>query len=350
MNALKLIFPSLLLVVNSFAQDPNYSQFYNNPVYYNPAMTAINNGMTFRSNARNLWGPIPGKFNTYSATFESQSAYKMGLGLNCFSDVAGEGLLRTNAAYLSYSYRPIDTRNFILQAGLSGGFISKGIDWSKFTFSDQYDETMGLVRPSNFISPATKTIQYADFGTGIVLRFNGAPRFARQVLQHYTITAGGSINHLSQPKDAFMGNDQYLPMKIVGHLNAILSFNEKIMQPGFIIEHQNQFRTITVGTNFINRPLILGVWFRNRTFAMTGNQFDSFIFTIGVRLPDRNHMSWKIMYNYDFTTSKLRTSSFGSHEITLVMDWENKVLFQGRVARSALRRQYQCPKNFSGYQ
>ena len=38
-----------------FAQDPNFSLFYNNPTYYNPAMTAINKGLTFRANMRNQW-------------------------------------------------------------------------------------------------------------------------------------------------------------------------------------------------------------------------------------------------------------------------------------------------------
>ena len=79
------------------AQDPNFSQFANNPVYYNPAMTAIGKGYTFRAHARNLWAPIPGRFNTFSAAFEGEVVNKLGVGVLAFSDVAGGGVSRVSA-------------------------------------------------------------------------------------------------------------------------------------------------------------------------------------------------------------------------------------------------------------
>ena len=68
----------LITSIEAFAQDPNFSMFYHNPTYYNPAMTAIGNGFTFRSNYRSLWTPIPSKFNTFSVAFEAEAVNKIG--------------------------------------------------------------------------------------------------------------------------------------------------------------------------------------------------------------------------------------------------------------------------------
>lgn len=341
---------ALLLSLAGMAQDPNYSQFYNNPVYYNPAMTAINDGMTFRANARNLWGPVPGRFNTYTASFEAQSVFKMGIGGNVFSDVAGEALLRTSGAYLSYSYRPVDTRNVIIQAGIGGGFVSKSIDWTKLTFSDQLDETLGNVRPSSFGAPNYFRTSYADFNTGIVARFNGKPTRSRGSFKRMTMTIGGSVHHLSQPKDAFLGENEQLPMRYLFHTNANLLFNEFIYSPGIIYEQQNEFKTFTAGMNFVNRPFSFGIWFRNRTAALSIKQYDSFIFTLGYNPVSRTATSWRVMYSFDMTISRLKTSSYGTHELSLVIDMTDKVLFSKSVKRKALRRRYQCPQDFEGYQ
>ncbi len=339
----------LIIGLNSFAQDPNYSQFYNNPIYYNPAMTAINNGMAFRMNARNLWGPIPGRFNTYSASLDAQSVYKMGLGAYAYSDVAGEGLLRTGAAYITYSYRAIDSKNFILQAGASGGFVNKSIDYSKLVFSDQLDETQGQVYNTNFINPNRSSVQYADFHTGIVARFNGANHKQSKVLKRFMVTTGAALHHLSQPNDGLLnGSSNNLPMRLLFHGNVNLLINEFVLAPGAIYEIQNQFKTFSVGVNFVNQPLTVGLWMRNRTGALDGKQYDSFIFTAGCRLPEGNNFTWRVMYNYDITISRLKTSSYGTHEVSLVMEFGKKVLFERYVKARSSKRTYQCPKDFSG--
>lgn len=331
-----------------YSQDPNFSQFYNNPTYYNPAMTGINNGMTVRLNARNLWGPIPGRFNTFSASVDAQSVLKMGLGINAYSDVAGEALLRTSAAYLNYSYRPVDTKNCIVQLGASGGYVSKSIDWSKLKFSDQYDETLGEIRPSAFANPNYRSVGYADFSTGAVVRFNGEPRKSgRGHFDRFMVTLGGSVHHLSQPKDAFLQDNQ-LPFRTVLHGNVNLLFDDVVLAPGMVYEAQNQFRTFSAGINVVNKPMTFGVWMRNRTAALSGKQFDSFILVIGVNIPPKRNINWRVMYNFDFTVSRLKTSSYGTHEISLIMDFNDRILFEGIMKSRNMKRRFKCPTDFGG--
>lgn len=340
----------ILLAAPVWAQDPNFSQFYNNPVYYNPAMTGMNNGLSFRLNARNLWAPIPGKFNTYSGGMEAQTVYRTSIGINAYSDVAGEAMLRTTGGYLTYSYRPVDTKNLSIQAGLGGGFITKSIDWSKLTFSDQYDETLGKIRPSAFGQPNYNRVSYADFNTGIVVRFNGQTEKTGKNLKKLSATLGASLHHLSRPSDAFLNDYNYLPMRYVLHATTNMLINKQIYAPGIIFEQQREFKTFTAGVNFVNRPFTFGVWFRNRTAALKFQRYDSFIFTAGINIPGKNVGSLRVMYGFDMTVSRLRTSSYGTHELTLIIDLDKVLLFEGQVKSNALKRRYQCPTDFQGYQ
>ena len=160
---------------------------------------------------------------------------------------------------------------------------------------------------------------------------------------------GGSLHHLLESEDAFLST-KTLPIRGVIHAHANLLFNEQIISPGFVYEQQNEFRTFTFGLNLVNRPFIYGIWFRNRTAALNVKQFDSFIITAGLNLPSNKGLNWRVMYSFDMTISRLKTSSYGTHELSLVIDFENTILFGKYVKRRSVRRMYQCPSDFKGYQ
>lgn len=337
------------ILFDTIAQDPNFSQFYSNPVYYNPAMTAIGKGYTFRANARNLWAPIPGKFNTFSAAFEGEIVNKLGIGVMGFSDVAGEGLLRTTGGYMSYAYRPVETKNFILQMGISAGLINKHIDWTRFTFSDQFDEVHGNVNPSSFVAPNYNSVLYPDFSTGMSARFNTEQKKGNKAFKRMVTTVGFAFHHLNQPKDAFILDKNYLPMKFNLHGNFSMLIGNNIYSPGFIYEHQNEFETFTIGMSLVNKPISLGIWFRNRTYSMSAKSYDSFIFSAGTHLPLPRERNLRVTYSIDFTISRLRTSSFGSHELSLIYDLDNRYLMKNYRSKKSKRRMYQCPDDFMGW-
>lgn len=334
---------------NVLGQDPNFSQFYNNPVYYNPAMAAIGRGYTFRANGRNLWAPIPGRFNTFSAAFEGEVVNKLGLGVMGYSDVAGEGLLRTTGGYLTYSYRPVETKNFLMQFGVTGGLINKSIDWSRLTFSDQYNEVHGLVNTSQFVAPNYNSVLYPDFSAGMAIRFNSQRNRSNSAFKRMIATTGFSFQHLNQPKDAFIRETNYLPLKFVLHGNFSLLIGDNIYSPGFIFERQNEFQTFTLGMSLVNKPISIGVWFRNRTYLMSAKSYDSFIFTVGTHLPLPKERNLRITYGVDFTISRLRTSSFGSHELSLIYDLDNRYLLKGFHAKKRRKNTYKCPDDFMGW-
>jgi type IX secretion system PorP/SprF family membrane protein len=334
-----------------WAQDPNFSQFYNCPTYYNPAMNSIGNGITFRCNSRFLWTPIPGSFNTYTVALEAEAINKTSLGVLAMSDVAGEAYLRTTGGYILYTYRPLETRNNLLQFGVSGGLINKNIDKSKFLFSDQLDEVYGNTKTSAYNIP-NNSVTYPDFSAGTVYRHSGEKN--KKHVKHME-TLGFSFHHLTRPKDAFISDEGRLPVKGVVHGNVQILVNNKIFSPSFIFEKQGDiqyllkkqsgFQTFTLGLEIINRPFTFGVWYRNKSYTSKLNQYDSFIFSLGLNITKNNQTHFKINYSFDSTISRLKTASYGSHEISLVIDLNGKVLFKGSQSKKKDAKMHECPTN-----
>ncbi len=323
------------------AQDPNFSQFFLNSIYYNPALTGINDGFRAGTSYRNLWSPIPSKFNTGTASFDAAGINKMGLGLLASMDVEGEGKLRTTCISGNYSYRVLEARNFRFQLGVNGQYVRKQVDWSQLVFSDQLDEVFGNVYSSSFITPSNEIAQYVDFGAGAALSFNAGIGEGRNG-KNMTGTVGVAIHHLAQPKDAFIGGGiGYLPRKFVLHGELKIVSPSFLYAPALIYERQSNMSTFQAGLNFSKVNMFAGVWFRNQNFAFSPQKYDSFIFNIGLtRKMEKTNTKVKMGYSYDFTVSRLKTSSFGTHEIALTFEWGDKVLFKKLAGRRAQKSKY----------
>jgi type IX secretion system PorP/SprF family membrane protein len=348
MRKLILYFIVCFWSVSLHAQDPNFSLFYNNPTYYNPAMAAINKGFTFRANMRNQWMPIPGRFNTYGLSFEGEIVNNLSMGLNAFSDVAGEGFLRTSGGVISYSYCPIQNPNHILQFGMSGGYISKYVDWTRLTFSDQYDEVLGKIYNSNFIPPDNATYNYVDLGSGLAYQFfydtktNG---FFRKLM----LNVGASMNHLNRPKDAYFSGNDYIPIKSVLHTKNQILLGNYVYTFAGIFEYQNKFVTRTLGLNFqLKSSLNFGFWSRSG-MTINNQRFESYISTVGFIIPIKKIYQLRCTYSIDFTLTKLRTSSFGSHEISLVYMLDDKFILKRIQEKRRKKDMFRCPDDFKGF-
>lgn len=348
MQKLFLYILSCFLSFNLFAQDPNFSLFYNNPTYYNPAMAAINKGFTFRSNIRNQWMPIPGKFNTYGLSFDGEIINNLSVGINAFNDIAGEGLLRTSGGVISYSYCPVQNENHILQFGMSGGYITKFIDWSRLTFSDQYDEVLGKIYNSSFIPPDNAAYSYVDLGSGIAYQFfydTKTTGFFKKMM----LNVGASMNHLNRPKDAYFSGNDFVPIKTVFHTKNQILLGSYVYTLAGIFEYQNKFVTRTFGLNFqLRSSLNFGFW--NRSGMTINNQrFESYISSVGFIMPIKKIYNLRFTYSVDFTLTKLRTSSFGSHEISLVYMMDDKYILKKIQEKRRKKEMFKCPDDFKGF-
>jgi type IX secretion system PorP/SprF family membrane protein len=285
---------SVAFAGNLFAQDPEFTQFYANPLYLNPAFAGTAHCPRVSLNYRNQWPGISGSFITSSVSYDQHvDGLSGGVGLLVWNDRAGEGTLTTTNVSGIYSYQIPVTRRFSLKVGIQGTWAQKSVDWSKLTFGDMIDPRKGFIYESNEV-PRDKPANYVDFSAGI-LGFS----------EKYFV--GFAAHHLTQPDESVIEGTSPLPRKYTFHAGAVLPVESKgeaaSLSPNVLVQLQDKFLQINFGMYFSKGPIIGGLWYRNS---------DSFISLIGFQAG-----ILKFGYSYDITVSKLTNTTAGSHEISL---------------------------------
>src|SRR5438105_4751991 len=139
----------VFLLLNTFqalAQDPEFTQFYANPLYLNPAFAGSARCPRLNLNYRNQWPALTGTFVTYSASYDQYfEGISGGLGLLVLNDKAGEGTLTSSYSSLIYAYQLNITREFSIRTGLQATYAQKTLDVDKLTFGDQIDPRYGFI-------------------------------------------------------------------------------------------------------------------------------------------------------------------------------------------------------------
>ena len=283
-----------------FAQDPEFTQFYANPLYLNPALAGTARCPRVNLNYRNQWPGIQGTYVTYSASYDQHfDAIGGGVGLLVINDKAGQGTLTTTNVSGIYSYLLNVTREFSLKFGMQATFFQKSIDWSKLTFGDMIDERRGFVYNTNEVQKLSSK-SGVDFSAG-VLGYSKRYFF------------GFAADHLTQPNEGLLG-PSILPMKLTAHAGAMLPIGDKSSQtfisPNILFQQQQNFQQLNLGMYVMKGSIVGGLWYRNQ---------DSFIAVIGFQ----QHF-FKVGYSYDVTVSKLTNATAGSHEISFSLQFECK--------------------------
>ncbi len=289
--------------VSCLAQDPEFTQFYANPLYLNPAFAGSARCPRLSLNYRNQWPSIQGTFVTYSASYDQHiDAIGGGLGLLVLNDQQGQGTLTTTNISAIYSYQLTVTREFSIMMGFQGTYVQNSVDWSKLTFGDQIDPRYGFIYNTREIQPSTNK-SLVDFSAGILAYSN-------------VIYGGVAVNHITQPDEAFYTRvASPLPMKITGHIGAMLPLEDSrdgsYLSPNILYQQQQDFRQLNIGMYLAKSPLVGGLWYR--TDNRTG---DAIIILIGLQ-----QGVFKFGYSYDVTVSKLASVSGGSHELSMGMQF-----------------------------
>ena len=87
------------------AQDPQFSQFYANPLYLNPALAGATECGRINLNYRNQWPSLTKAFITYSLTYDQNlSAINSGFGFIVINDRQGDGALNSILIGAIYAY------------------------------------------------------------------------------------------------------------------------------------------------------------------------------------------------------------------------------------------------------
>jgi type IX secretion system PorP/SprF family membrane protein len=278
------------------AQDPEFTQFYANPLYLNPALAGNRICPRVNINYRMQWPGIYGTYSTVGVSLDRLvSKIQGGVGIMVMQDRAGKGTLNTTGIGLIYAPKKNITHNLSVSAAIQVGYWQKQVNWSKLTFGDMIDPYRGFTGTTQEV-PNVQTVGNFDLAAGMVINTRN-------------FYAGGAIHHILEPNESFLGGTSILPRKYTLHAGGIISLNksyngeESYISPNILYQAQGDFKQLNLGVYVKKGPIVGGLWYR-------GN--DSFIVLLGMEAN-----SFRIGYSYDVTISKLSNATAGSHEISL---------------------------------
>ncbi|MCC6600392.1 MAG: type IX secretion system membrane protein PorP/SprF [Crocinitomicaceae bacterium] len=301
-------FIAALGMADATAQDPEFTQFYANPLYLNPAFAGTARCPRLVMNYRNQWPSLSGTFVTTSASYDQHvETIQGGLGLLVVNDRAAQNTLNTTTLSGMYSYQQPITRKFSVKAGLQASYFQKSLDWSKLTFGDMIDPRKGFIYETQDI-PRGGKVSNVDFSAGI-LGFSDI------------VYGGFAVHHLNEPNESLIVGTSRLPMKFTAHAGAVIPIQKKrrdaeaSISPNVLYRRQGEFQQLNLGMYVNKGPIVAGVWFRGILFGPTYR--DSFIATIGIQTD-----VVRFGYSYDVTISELTPSTGGSHEVSLAINFD----------------------------
>ncbi len=309
----------LLLSIPAMAQDPQFTQFYANPLYLNPAFAGSARCPRVGINYRNQWPSLYKAYITSSASYDQHfDAINGGIGFLVYTDKAGEGTLNTTHISGMYAYQLNLNRKLSMRFGLQAAYMQKKLDFTKLTFGDMIDARFGFVYDTQEQQP-NDSKSFMDFSAGVLMyssKFYG----------------GFAANHLTQPDEAFIVvGSSPLPMKMTAHIGALLPLSGgysgyrgvinkeegTFISPNILYQQQGPFNQLNFGVYMLRAPVVGGLWYRGSFGKDPFLSSDSFIALIGLQKG-----LFKIGYSYDVTVSQLSNATGGSHEVSLGIQFE----------------------------
>ncbi|GAB3925450.1 PorP/SprF family type IX secretion system membrane protein [Mucilaginibacter myungsuensis] len=244
------------------AQDHQYSQFFNSPVYLNPALNGQFEG-DLRMNMiyRNQWTSLGNGPKYFSASIDyNVPQFGGGIGLLFTRGTEGPAYLNKNNLSGIYSYS-VGSSDYVLSFGIQAGVTNRSIDYNNLVFSDQIDNRLGFdpSRVSAAEMPVFNNKFYFDTGAGINLVAGN-------------LMIGGAVQHLNKPNESFTGASALLPRRITGHLSYMWDLNKweniddgdkSYFIPSVVYYKQYNLNSVSAGIQYKRRSVNAGVYYRS---------------------------------------------------------------------------------------
>lgn len=305
------------------AQDAQYSQFYSNPLFLNPAFTGASQLTRVGGNYRNQWPSLDANFVSYAVWVDHFIDDKnSGIGFYAGRDRATISGLQSTAISAHYAYQLALTEIYTIRAGFSAGYVLRDINFGSLIFGDQ-------INPDGTINPNTQETfdgssvnNYFDLGVGALIYSESA-------------WLGVSAFHLNRPNQSLIGGNSTLPRKYSVHIGYKFFFTpglvgegmftrpqERSVAPTAQYKFQGQFDQLDLGLYFTYEPIVFGLWYRGLPLkSIEGNvNNESIVFLMGFKQVSKKEI-FNIGYSYDLTLSGLGATSGGAHEFSISYSW-----------------------------
>ena len=302
---MKKIVPIFALLILFFSHsvkaqyDPLYNQYSFDQLLINPAYAGINDIFTVNLLYRQQWVNFEGAPRTVFLSSHTSIGRSSGAGMSLINEKFG---VNNNVeAYGYYSYK-INFGRSVLSMGLSGGIMSYNYDYSLLNLEYQDDP---------LFTPTDEKISQPNFGAGVWYQHEkyyvglSMPRIlevdvdkpsgeSNRYRRHFYVSAGGMVT-----LNTTLKLKPYTLVRIIDGAPA----------------------NVDIGASLLISELIwAGVLLRD---------FDAVALLGQLEISDQ----FRVGLSAEIATTKLVTSSYGTYEIMLIMDF---AAFQNQV----LKRRY----------
>ncbi|GAB4140408.1 MAG: hypothetical protein Fur0041_15560 [Bacteroidia bacterium] len=246
---------TLLFPLSISAQDIHFSQLTQSPLLQNSALAGLAHEALVIVNYKDQWRSVtPNPFKTFNvsadaAVMQNSKGNRLGLGLNLFSDKAGDGAMKTTSGQLHLSGVLGVGEYSSLSVGLYGGAAQRSLSYDKLYFDNQYiNGQLDLTAPS-FEPAAIPNRNYMDFGAGLAWYY-GTGNNTISSNDAMNMTIGFSVQHINQPIYTFYGDNSHkLPMRYLAHGNAEIGIKNYslVLEPAYLVMIQGGHHEINAG-------------------------------------------------------------------------------------------------------
>jgi type IX secretion system PorP/SprF family membrane protein len=305
------------------AQDIQFSQFYNVPLYLSPAFAGSAHAFRGTANQRIQWPRANvGKYITSLVSMDGYfSKYKSGVGLMFIQDYQGAGAISSTEVDLQYAYEINLSSKFTFRPGLQVSYVSRSFDYVNALYTHQFNDNGFLGGTGPVVNPA----KFVDISSGGVLYSDKA-------------WFGFTANHINTPNESFKGgaSSSHLPVKFsftAGYKILFLNRNytENIngnnkvvsLTPTAHYKFQGKSDQLDLGLYGMYDQALVGLWYRGipfKKYAPNLPNNESIVVLLGWR-----YKTFCLSYSYDFVISKLsQARTGGSHEINITFIKSNR--------------------------
>ncbi len=328
------------------AQDIHFAQSAQVPVLINPANAGLFQGWErITLNHRQQWASVGSPYVTTNGTLEfnigkpekADKAY-VGMGLNFFSDKAGDSNFGTTQGSLNVSaVVPVADRHTVA-AGMQLGGGQKKVNLDALTWASQFDNTNGGFDQSIAVGEPVGIASsfYFDMGMGAVYQYRnhkvgfGKGETIRRA--HF----GAAMFHLTKPELEFGGSTERLDRKFVVHGDVMINLpgTKVSLEPNLAVFKQGIFSEQLYGLLFKfalkSGTKYTGIY--NESFLSFGGKFrvgDAFIPEMFLEL---NGFTFGLSYDMNLSFSEA-SRYMGGFELSV--QWANlsTALFKSRTSK-----------------
>lgn len=343
------------------AQDPIYSQPFNNKLYLSPAFAGFDPGINVSSGSRTQWTSSD-PYNTQNINISSElSALNSGIGFVAQQNIEGAGKLMFRSYEMQYAFRnrPCKLKDYRTEFSLGMGISYN--QWrlnnaSGLVFSDQIDPFTGAVLgnsaiPANFLN--VSFADYIDFSGGAMIDFSWGGMSSNSWSRNMYTRLGFAFRHpsiispntelrdLLPPRYTFHGTIIRQGSSIRDGFTFAGTFRGDF-QPTIVRSELSDslinaggrrwFNSIQVGGMVMlgNEPgAWVGAWWRGRS-VVNRRDIHTLVMGVGVRVPFKFSKNSRLVppsvhmaFTYDNNLTGLVNDGGGTFEFSLSVRFPN---------------------------